>query len=191
MNTSCNKITKKDQFEIKKIALQALPTLPKRMKEDEKNAIYTYLPGRFKKYSVKNLYNHIKLWQAYPDDTFAMHQSRSAAKHAGSNIGIFKQEEEAAGLAEVVYAKATVSNIASSGQDSHQKKGASQARFYKVELSADQVNFINTAIENYITLVESTEGNDPRVNATEEYREAIDTLCDLRLIFGALAFDAS
>lgn len=103
MKTSYNKITKKDQFEIKKIATQALPTLPKRMKEDEKNAIYTYLPGRFKKYSVENLYNHIKLWQAYPDDTFAMHQQRNAAKHAGSNIGIFKPEKEgvAAAPAEV------------------------------------------------------------------------------------------
>ena len=131
MNTSCNKITKKDQFEIKKIATQALPTLPKRMKKDEKNAIYTYLPGRFKKYLVKNLYNHIKLWQAYPDDTFAMHQSRSAAKHAGSNIGIFKQEEEAAGLAEVVDAKATVVNIQAQDKTAIRRKALHQFGFTK------------------------------------------------------------
>lgn len=66
-----------------------------------------------------------------------------------------------------------------------------EKHFYKVELSPEQVNFISAAVENYISLVEGTEGNDPKVSATEHYRETIDTLCDLRLIFGTLAFDAS
>lgn len=66
-----------------------------------------------------------------------------------------------------------------------------EKHFYKVELSPEQVNLINAAVESYTTLVESTEGNDPNVNATEEYHETIQHLCDLRLIFGALAFDAS
>ena len=66
-----------------------------------------------------------------------------------------------------------------------------EKHIYKVELTSEQVTLINAAVDGYIAYIEGTEGNDPNVNKTAEYHEKIETLCDLKLIFDVLAFDAS